>query len=71
MAFSRLTSLSAIDANDWAHAIYFSVFRHCLALLMVLVFGMSASTEWADHCVLGTRAMRGFMTKHPTAVKVY
>jgi len=67
MAFGRLTSPSAVNANDWACTINFSVFRHCLALLVVLVFGMSTSTDWAYYHVLGTRASQRFVTEHPAS----
>ena len=56
MTFGGFTCASAVNANNGAGAVDLSVFRHCLALFMVLVFGMGTGTDGADNRVLGTRA---------------
>jgi len=68
VAFGWLASPSTINADNRARAVDFGVFRHRLALLVVLVFGVGASTKWADYCVLRTRASCRFMAEHPATV---
>ena len=65
VALSRLARTSAVNTDDWASTIDFGVFRHRLALLVVLILGVSASTDRTDNRVLRTRATGKLMAKCP------
>jgi len=67
MSLGRFPSPPTINTDYGTHAIDLGVLGNRLALLVVLVFGMSASTDGAYNRVLGTRAAGGLMAEGPAA----
>ena len=66
VALSWFASPTTINTDYGTGAVDFSVFRHRLALFMVLIFGMGACADGADNHVLWTRATGNIMAKCPT-----
>jgi len=67
MTLSGFLGLAAVDTDDGAGAIDLGVLGHRLALLVVLVFSMGASTDGANNRVLWTRAAGALVTERPAS----